>query len=665
MLSAKKRQPYWILFFAVGWISMESTAAGSGIAKTMWLPRVFGDNMVLQRKRKNPVWGKTEPGSTVTVELGGRRVATVAGPDSVWSVRLPEFAAGGPFTLRVIGKDTVTFNNVLFGEVWIGSGQSNMEMPLAGWGKVLNYEQEIRDANDNKLRLFHVRRAMNTVPRSDVQTDGWQECSPASVAEFSSTAYFFGRELRKALGVPVGLIASSWGGTPAESWVSGNELKTLPDFAQRILELETQAPIMDQQRRDFEMRSREWKQIIRSLDAGYRALPSWDRAEVEDGGWGTMHLPVLWESAGFPGLDGVVWFRKSFDIPATWMGKDLVLNLGTIDDTDTTWFNGVNVGSVEQWNLDRRYTIPASLVRSGRNTISVRVMDTGGGGGLYGSPNQLALSNALGDSISLSGEWRVSLGVDLKQAPALPLSPDQPDRPAVLFNGMIHPLVPYGIRGVIWYQGESNAGRAKQYRTLFPALIRDWRRQWNQGDFPFLFVQLANYMEATPDPGESDWAELREAQLLALGLPKTGMAVTIDIGDARDIHPKNKQEVGRRLALAALKIAYKQKPVFSGPIYRSMKVENGCIRLFFDHAQGLSTRHGGQPKGFALAGENGTFVWAEARIEGKTVVVFSSAVPEPKAVRYAWASNPECNLVNAAGLPASPFRTDTRPGITQ
>ncbi len=639
--------------------------AAPGPARGVRLPAIFGDHMVLQRDQSNSVWGKAEPGGTIVVRFDGREKKAVAGEDSSWSVRLGRHAAGGPHVLSIIGKDTIAFKDVLVGEVWLGSGQSNMEMPVAGWGKVMNYDEEIRNSEDGQLRLITVKRAMDAAPRDEIQTDGWQPCGPASVPEFSATAYFFGRELRKKLGVPVGLIVSSWGGTPAESWISGPSLKTFPDLMPKILELEKEAPNADDQRRDFERKSEAWRLALDRLDAGYRATPSWNKADAADSNWKTMNLPVLWEQAGYPGMDGIVWFRKTVDIPQKWAGKILRLSLGPVDDTDTTWFNGVKVGGTEQWNLNRHYPVPAFAVRSGRNTIAVRVMDTGGGGGIYGDADQMVVADALGDTISIAGGWKVAIGLDSKLAPPAPLSPDQPERPMVLFNGMIKPLIPYGIKGVIWYQGENNTGRAKQYRELFPLLIKDWRRQWNCGDFPFLFVQLANFMDVRSEPGEDDWAELREAQAMTLRLPKTGMAVAIDIGDAKDIHPKNKQEVGRRLALAAERPVYKMDVAFSGPIYRSMSVEKNGIRLSFKHDKGLAAADNGPLKGFAVAGADRKFVWAEARIDGKTIVVHSPNIGEPVAVRYGWASNPQCNLVNASGLPASPFRTDAWPGITQ
>jgi sialate O-acetylesterase len=378
-------------------------------------------------------------------------------------------------------------------------------------------------------------------------------------------------------------------------------------------------------------------------------------------------VPGLWESTGIGALDGSIWFRKEIDLPASWTGQDLNLNLGPIDDIDITWVNGEKIGNGEIYNSPRSYQIPANLIRSGKNVISVRVLDYGGGGGLWGNSFQLYLKSPAGDSLSLAGEWRYKIGAN---EPGIAFRPDLTTnlthQPAVLFNAMIAPLIPYAIRGAIWYQGEANADRAHQYQTLFPTMITDWRQQWQQGDFPFFFVQLANFMQSPTVPGDDAWAELREAQSMTLALPNTGMAVSIDIGDADDIHPKNKQDVGKRLALNALSKVYGQNVLFSGPIYKSMKIKDDQIYLSFDHiGNGLEVRGSQNLQGFSIAGVDKKFYWADAKIVGHQVVVQSAQVSQPVAVRYAWASNPVCNLFNSAGLPASPFRTDNWPGITR
>jgi sialate O-acetylesterase len=398
--------------------------------------------------------------------------------------------------------------------------------------------------------------------------------------------------------------------------------------------------------------------------------------------WKTMRLPQFWEDAGLPGYDGVVWFRKKFELPRAWEGRDLMLHLGPVDDYDTTFVNGIRVGALNQWDAPRSYRVAAALLKPGVNTIAVRVLDTGVGGGIYGDSTQLKIEPAnvtdaasanvtanVTDAapVSLAGDWnyRATVALDKIEPPPQQSGNDY-SVVNIRYNGMIAPLLPFAIKGAIWYQGETNVGRAEQYERLMPVLIQDWRTRFGVGDFPFFIVQLANFMARREQPADSAWARLREAQLhISQNVPRSGLAVAVDIGDEKDIHPKNKQDVGRRLALNALAVTYGRKLEFSGPVYRSMRVEGNSIRLSFDHTEGgLVARRGdvggGGDRliGFAVAGEDGRFVWADASIEGKDVVVSSPSVNKPVAVRYGWADNPALNLYNGAGLPATPFRTD-------
>lgn len=571
------------------------------VRRPLSLATLFRDHMVLQRDREVPVWGWGAPGTRVEVRFAGTTATTTVAGDGTWRVEIGPFAAGGPNTLEV---NDLAVRDVLVGDVWICSGQSNMEWPVAASA---NAEAEIAAAGRPTMRLFTVPKSISATPRA--QANGaWVACAPDTVRDFSAVGYFFGREMND---VPIGLIDASWGGTLCEAWTSAIGLRAHPDFADAV-------------------------ERIKRAPPAPAADPGTADPDADVSAWKTLALPGHWERA-LPDFDGAVWFRRDVDLSAEWAGG-AVLTLGPIDDMDVTWINGVRVGGIEGWNVPRRYEIPGRVLREGRNAIVVRAVDTGGPGGFAGTAEQMALTRD-GESFPLAGEWRY---LPFRATP--PVAVANPHAPTALYNGMIAPLVPFGIRGVIWYQGESNASRAAQYRTLFPAMIRDWRARWGQGDFPFLFVQLANFMAAKPEPSESAWAELREAQAMALSLPNTGMAVTIDIGDANDIHPRNKQDVGRRLAAAARGE--------SGPIYKRMAIEGDAIRLWFDHGPLV-----GEVRGFAIAGEDGRFVWAKATIDGETVVV--RGVPSPRAVRYAWADNPEgCNLTNAAGLPASPFRTD-------
>jgi len=486
------------------------------------LPAVISDNMVLQRGKKIPIWGWAEPGEKVSVKGSWQwfKTSTKTKDNGKWMVKIQPPKAGGPYEIEIKGNNTITLKNILVGEVWVCSGQSNMQWSVR---QAANPEQEIAAAGYPKIRLFTVKRKVADKPQPDCE-GRWIMCSPETVPDFSAVGYFFGRELHQHLNVPIGLIHTSWGGTPAEAWTRRGVLESEPD-------------------------------CIPILQRFNEAMAKYPEA------------------------------KKKYD------------------ESVIEWKEDVKKAKAEGKNPPRR--------------------------------------------------------------PRPPFGPGNPHSPAGLYNAMIAPLIPYGIRGAIWYQGESNASRAYQYRKLFPAMITNWRQDWGQGKFPFLFVQLANFMAVDSEPVDSAWAELREAQLMTLALPKTGMAVIIDIGEAKDIHPKNKQDVGKRLALWALAKTYRKKMVYSGPIYKSMKTEGNQITLDFEHVGGGLVAGGGEPlKGFAVAGADRKFVWADAKVEGDTVVVSNDGISEPIAVRYGWANNPVCNLCNKEGLPASPFRTDDWPGIT-
>jgi sialate O-acetylesterase len=628
-----------------------------------FLHQLFTDHVVLQRGVRFPVWGWTTPGARVSVRMNGKEASAIADERGRWTARLGPFEAGGPHTLTVEGPQSVTLKDVLVGDVWLASGQSNMEMDIT---HVSDAQAEVARADHPLIRLFTVPKVASARPLDTVQAR-WMVCDPKTVAGggwggFSAVAYFFGRRLQRELNVPVGLIHTSWGGTAAEGWVSPEALASMPDFAPTVGELEKVWADSKTTPAEFDKVMEDW---WAKNDPGSAASPSWADASFDASGWKRMRLPQAWEEAGLPGFDGVVWFRRTFELPADWAGRDLLLSLGPIDDRDTTYVNGVRVGALSQWDTPRSYRVAARLLRPGLNTVAVRVLDTGVGGGIFGEPAQLRIEPAdsgVGTPVSLSGEWSyrasVALG-DLKEQPPQQGGNDY-SVPNIRYNGMIAPLLPFAVKGAIWYQGETNVGRAAQYERLLPVLVRDWRARFQVGEFPFFIVQLANYLERREAPFDSEWARLREAQLrVSQSVPNSGLAVTIDIGDAKDIHPKNKLDVGERLALVALAKVYGRNLEYSGPVYRRMKVEGERVRLTFDHAGGgLSAKGGGALKGFAVAGTDGRFVWAEASIEGDEVVVWSPQVKRPAAVRYGWADNPECNLYNRAGLPASPFRTD-------
>ncbi len=644
---------------------------------------LFTDHAVLQRGIPVPVWGTAEPGEKVSVSMDGKSAAATADARGRWTAAIGPFEATlDPVELTIEGKSgKVVLRDIHVGDVWIASGQSNMEWPLR---LALNPETELPAANDPKLRFFPVPNVFAERPVEDVSGAAWRACAPDSAGDFSAVAYFFGRNLRQVLNVPIGLIQSDWGGTPAEAWTSAEALKALPDFRPWIETVES-PEAMGKLKAEHAAALAAREETIRDRDAGHPGRPGgWSDPATDVSGWTETPVPGHWEKNGLPGFDGVVWFRKDVEVPAAWAGKDLDLSLGPIDDDDVTWVNGTEVGRTSMYLAPRRYRVPGASAKAGRMTVVVRVHDPQGDGGFWGKPEDMNLrpaDDAAAAPVPLAGPWRRQVGLAQKDVPPAPPAPGVSSAfvPTGLYNGMIAPLIPYAIRGAIWYQGESNADRAAQYRALFPAMIRDWRARWGRGDFPFLFVQLANFdmdrlraafgqAPLNPPAGESTWAELREAQAMTLSLPATGMATAVDIGEAMDIHPKNKQEVGRRLALAARTVAYGEKLVSSGPVYREMSAEGAAIRIRFDlgGSSGLTMRGGGGLVRFLIAGEDRKFVPADARLEGNEVVVSSPSVPKPAAVRYAWADNPEgVNFFNREGLPVLPFRTDGWPGITE
>jgi sialate O-acetylesterase len=616
------------------------------------LPYVLSDNMVLQRDIPVNIWGWANPGEKVTVVFNNQKVSAKAAKNGEWKVQLKPLAAGGPFEITIKGKNSIVLKNILVGDVWLCGGQSNMEWPLS---RSRNWSTDKNSTDNPNIRLFYVPKRMSLKPLSNTNEAMWQPCNQETAGSFSAIGYYFGKNLQKELNIPIGLINSNWGGTDIETWISLETMYADKDYTAIIDKLK--ASDLDKLQKEAEENLRKWQHAISNEDPGI--VNQWFAVETDAKDWKSMRLPQAWEGAGLPALDGVVWFRKEVKIPAALAGKEALISLGPIDDSDETYLNGVKIGKTEnKYDMPRVYKVPSGVLKEGINVIAIKVIDTGGGGGLWGMDNQLFLE--AGDSkFILADNWQYKVGLDLP-APRETSSPNS--FPSLLYNGMINPLLNFPIKGVIWYQGENNAGNYMKYRSLFPAMIKDWRSKWNIGDFTFLFAQLANYMEPPQLPQQSTWAGLREAQTMTLSVPNTGMAVIIDIGEAKDIHPRNKDDVGYRLTLAALNKAYGKDLVYSGPIYKSMKVEGDRIMLEFDHVgSGLMIKDKyGYMKAFAVAGEDKKFVWAKAWLTpDNKVVVSSDKVKNPVAVRYAWADNPDdANLYNAEGLPASPFRTD-------
>jgi sialate O-acetylesterase len=646
---------------------MSVAALATTVARgELTLPALITDHMVLQREARVPLWGWAPPGATVRVTTGWDKQSASRQADASgrWEVRVNTPSAGGPYqiTIALDGSSARrVIRDVLIGEVWLCSGQSNMAWNFHGG--ILNAEQEVAAADYANIRLFQVELTFAGEPRRDC-TGQWAACTPATVRGFSATAYFFGRALHRQLGVPIGLIHSSWGGTVAEAWTSAEALRTLGDFDARLAllgELENTPTLA--RKKAAEARKTYWR-TVNAADPGWGSR----QADFDDRHWPVMGVPGFWSSSeALTDFDGIVWFRRTFEFPADAPVGAYELHLGAIDDQDETWINGRRIGAhleAGKYNTPRRYRVPADVLHPGTNVVVVRVLDTGLEGGFAGPADAIKLVRTKGEpgvAIGLAGSWRYQIGPALSRMPASP-PPVEMHRndPSVLYNGMIAPLVPYGMRGVIWYQGESNRARAEQYRELFPTMIADWRNRWGQGNFPFYYVQIAPFAYKH-DRGQA--AELRDAQRLTLATPHTGMVVTLDIGDPHNIHPANKQAVGERLARWARSRVYGDTDlVCSGPLYRGLRVENGTLRLEFDAVQGglIFGPEGGRH--FEVAGADGAFKTAEARIDGNTLVLASPQVAQPTAARYAWGAADEASLFNRAGLPASSF--DTRNGPT-
>jgi len=624
---------------------------GSAFA-TVRLPKLISDGMILQRECDVKVWGWANPNEKIIVEIAGKQNACVANEKGEWAVQLSPQKAGGPYTMTIVGENTLQVNNILFGDVWLCSGQSNMELPM--YRVKPKYEDAIKKSENPNIRCFAVPQKYNfKTEQSDFESGSWISANPATVLKFSAVAYFFATELYNKYKVPVGLINASLGGSPVEAWISESSLKKFPDQLNEAIKFRNDDLIQQIESAD-KVRINAWNKESDEKDTGIKNR--YRNQKTDESSWASMNIPGYWANSSIGNVNGVVWFRKEFQISPEDAGMPAFLNLGRIVDADSVFINGKYVGSTTYLYPPRWYQVPADVLTSGTNTIVIRVVNNSGKGGfVFDKPYELTVA---AKKIDLKGEWKMKLSCVM---PSLAAQTFVRWKPIGLYNAMIAPLLNYNIKGAIWYQGESNTGNPAEYAQLFPALIMDWRKNFGQGEFPFLFVQLANFMESTEQPSESNWAMTRESQLKTLSVPKTGMVVTIDIGEWNDIHPLNKLDVGKRLALAAQKLAYNEKNViYSGPIYKSMEVKGNKIEISFDHTgSGLVLL---QPvlKQFAIAGADHQFVWAKAEIKNNKIIVWSDQVKSPVAARYAWADNPEgVNLFNKEGLPASPFRTDS------
>jgi sialate O-acetylesterase len=629
---------------------------GNSLSGQVKLPNLLRDNMVIQRDAKLKIWGWANPGEQVNLKFRGKSYKTKTGPDGKWFVWLPPMNAGGPHTMEITASNKIEIKNILIGDVWICAGQSNMVHYLELHKE--RYAEEIAQANYPEIRQFLVPTRTNMEGQEeDLPVAYWKSANPDDVKRFSVVAYFFAKKLYDKYQIPIGLINASVGGTPIEAWISEEGLKEFPGMLSTIEKNKDTAYVNSINRAAWaEMRERNRK---KEEDRGLTGSKTWFDITYIPKNWHNINIPGYWEDQGIKDLDGVVWYRKEIDIPASMTGVPAKIALGRIVDADYLYLNGVQVGNTTYQYPQRRYTVPAGVLKPGRNLFVIRVINNFGKGGFV--PDKPYYLSAVEQIIDLKGYWQYKVGDVFSNERNLNRGISAQNQPTALFNAMIAPIINYSIKGILWYQGESNESRPEEYKRLLPAFITDWRNQWDQGDIPFLYVQLPNYMDVNYSPSESNWALIREAQLEALNMPNTGMAVTIDLGEWNDIHPGNKKPVGDRLALAAQKVAYgKQDIVYSGPIFKSSRIEDNKIILTFDNVgSGLISGNSEELNHFAIAGPDKKFRWSKAIIENNEVVVWNDDIPDPVYVRYAWADNPDfANLYNKEGLPASPFRTD-------
>lgn len=627
------------------------------------LPQLVSNDMILQRDTKLKIWGWATPGEKVSVAFNGKKAKTVTGADGRWLLELPAMKAGGPYTMQIKGNNQITLSDILIGDVWFCSGQSNMVVPVERVKE--KYPDEIPNANYPEIRNFFVP-TKSDVSRvyDDLPPGKWLPANPQNVGNFGAASYFFAKDLYLKYHVPIGIINSSVGGTPVEAWISAEGYKGMPKYEAMIKNFMDTAYMNNLTKRRIGRTSASaMLRVMPELDKGTTGPIQWyDPAYVPDG-WHKFWMPGYWADQGVKGLNGVVWFRKEVEVPASMIGVPAKLFVGRIVDADQTYVNGVLVGGVTYQYPPRRYDLAAGLLKPGKNIIVVKVTNTAGKGGFV--PDKNYSLNANGQRIDLRGEWIYKVGQVL--TPMTGFAGGGPsfsaqNEPTGLYNTMAAPAINYAIKGILWYQGEANSGRAKEYNELLSALIADWRNKWGEGQIPFIYAQLPNYMEVNYSPSESQWAELRESELKTLAVPNTAMTVNIDAGEWNDIHPLDKKDVGDRFALAAQHLAYGDKDVvYSGPIYQSSKLDGTKIIVSFSNTgSGLMVKGGGDLYYFAIAGADKKYVWAKATIQGDRVTVWNDAIPNPLYVRYAWADNPEgANLYNKEGLPASPFETDT------
>lgn len=635
--------------FALGFVFLLALSSSAQIR----LPKLISDGMVLQRDSKIKIWGWAGAGEKVSVKFQNKTYKATAEKDGKWNITLPSLKAGGPYVMELQASNKIAINNILVGDVWLCSGQSNMVHQMILHRE--RYEDEIANSKYPQIRHFWIPTTANLVgAQDDLSAGSWKEANPENVLQFSAVAYFFAKKIYDKYKVPIGLINASVGGTPVEAWTSEEGLKDFSSIVATIGKNKDTAYVNNANR----TAAARAQSMPKPQDKGMMPSTPWYDTNYIPKNWRNITVPGYWEDQGVKDLDGIVWYRKEIEVPQSMVGVPAKVALGRIVDADFLYVNGKQVGNTTYQYPQRRYTVPAGLLKPGKNVLVVRVINNFGKGGFV--PDKPYYLSANKDTIDLKGDWQYKVGdVFVPQAGGGGGISAQ-NQPTALYNAMIAPLTNYSVKGFLWYQGESNISNASMYDKLLAALIGDWRSKW-KANLPFLYAQLPGFGDVRYLPGESQWAVLREAQLATLAVPNTAMAVTIDAGEWNDIHPDGKKEVGDRLALAADKLVYGDtKIVSSGPIYQSSKIDGGKIILSFSNVgSGLISNDGEELSEFAIAGSDKKFVWAKAKIEGDKVIVWNDNIANPMYVRYAWADNPDNpNLYNKEGLPASPFKTD-------
>ncbi len=624
----------------------------------IFLPRIISSGAVLQHGEPNTLWGWANNGEVVSITLNGKQLGQVTAQAGTWKFELPAQKPGGPNTLVFQGNNKLSLQDIYFGDVWIAGGQSNMENPLARVNQ--RFPDVIPNANNPAIRYFRAPKQYDfRSPKKDFQGGNWAGVTPETAPKMSAVAWFFAQDIHKHHKIPIGIIDNSYGGSAAESWMSEDALKAFPQHLQVARQFQNDNYLQSLINEDNRASS-NWFNFVNGNDLGLRDNIKWFDKNLRTADWKTMEIPGYWVDKGLGELNGVIWFRKELILPQSFSRQPGMLEMGRIIDADEAWINGIKVGETGYQYPPRQYDFRVATLRPGKNVIVVRAITNSGKGGFI--PDKPYVLRVGSTNMDLSGPWQYKIGVTT--SPLAPRKFESWKQPLGFYNAMLAPLLETNIKGVIWYQGETNADRPKEYETLFPAMIRNWREKFNQGDFPFVFVQLPNFKESHSEPQESDWAETRAAQALALNEPNTAMAVTIDVGEWNDIHPTDKKSVGERVALATRKLVYGENNlVASGPTFQSMEIKGSHVRLTFDNVGGGLVIKGDKksPDGFTIAGSDGKFYWAETKLKKKYLEVWSDKVPEPKRIRYAWADNPvQANLYNKEGLPAPPFDIEVK-----